>query len=210
MTNSSPSQHLFAEVLARVHAVCTALAGDGVLPAGLDLSRIVVEPPRDASHGDMATNAAMVLAKDAKAKPRDLADQIATRLRADPLGMALVMDEYGSFEGVVTASDMLQAIVGDPADTAPQVGGAASAEGAALTLDGMMAVDEVKARLDLPDLPAPGSYHTLAGLLLALLRRVPRVGDRIVFAGWRFEVLAMDGRRVDKVRAGPEPAAEAP
>ena len=85
MTNSSPSQHLFAEVLARVHAVCTALAGDGVLPAGLDLSRIVVEPPRDASHGDMATNAAMVLAKDAKAKPRDLADQIATRLRADPL-----------------------------------------------------------------------------------------------------------------------------
>ena len=85
MTNSSPSQHLFADVLARVHAVCTALAGDGVLPAGLDLSRIVVEPPRDASHGDMATNAAMVLAKDAKAKPRDLADQIATRLRADPL-----------------------------------------------------------------------------------------------------------------------------
>ncbi|MBN9006462.1 MAG: arginine--tRNA ligase [Rhizobiales bacterium] len=85
MTNSSPSQHLFADVLARVHSVCTALANDGVLPAGLDLSRIVVEPPRDASHGDMATNAAMVLAKDAKTKPRDLADQIATRLRADAL-----------------------------------------------------------------------------------------------------------------------------
>jgi arginyl-tRNA synthetase len=85
MTNSTPSQHLFADVLARVHAVCTALANDGMLPAGLELSRIVVEPPRDASHGDMATNAAMVLAKDAKAKPRDLADQIATRLRADVL-----------------------------------------------------------------------------------------------------------------------------
>ena len=85
MTNSSPSQHLFADVLARVHTVCAALAEEGALPAGLDLSRIVVEPPRDASHGDMATNAAMVLAKDAKSKPRDLADRIATRLRADGL-----------------------------------------------------------------------------------------------------------------------------
>ncbi|HEU4805937.1 MAG TPA: arginine--tRNA ligase, partial [Nitrobacter sp.] len=85
MSNSSPSQHLFADVLARVHAVCSALAEEGALPAGLDLSRIVVEPPRDASHGDMATNAAMVLAKDAKTKPRDLAEQIAAKLRADGL-----------------------------------------------------------------------------------------------------------------------------
>jgi putative hemolysin len=61
----------------------------------------------------------------------------------------------------------------------------------------------------LPDLPGEGTYHTLAGLLLALLRRVPRQGDRIVFAGWRFEVMAMDGRRVEKVLARPEPAAEA-
>lgn len=130
------------------------------------------------------------------------------RLKSDPLGLALVMDEYGSFEGVVTAADVLEAIVGDPTDTAagPDDGGP---EGeATLVMDGMMPVDELKARLLLPDLPAEGSYHTLAGLVLALLRRVPRVGDRIVFAGWRFEVLAMDGRRVDKVRAGKEPAAE--
>jgi hypothetical protein len=77
-----------------------------------------------------------------------------------------------------------------------------------MTLDGMTPVDELKARLRLPDLPAEGSYHTLAGLLLALLRRVPRAGDRIVFGGWRFEVLEMDGRRVEKVLAGREPAAE--
>ena len=85
MTNPAPSQHLFANMLGRVHAVCTALIGDGVLPAGLDLSRVVVEPPRDASHGDMATNAAMVLAKEAKAKPRDLAEKIAEKLLADDL-----------------------------------------------------------------------------------------------------------------------------
>jgi arginyl-tRNA synthetase len=81
----APSLHLFADVLARVHAICASLAAESNWPAGIDVSRVVVEPPRDSSHGDMATNAAMVLAKDAKAKPRDLADAIAARLRADPL-----------------------------------------------------------------------------------------------------------------------------
>jgi putative hemolysin len=130
------------------------------------------------------------------------------RLKSDPLGLALVMDEYGSFEGVVTAADVLEAIVGDPADTAPPNGQGADGKDGALVMDGMMPADELKVRLGLPDLPAEGSYHTLGGLLLALLRRVPRVGDRIVFAGWRFEVLEMDGRRVDKVRATQEPLAE--
>ena len=82
--NASPP-HLFANVLARVHAVCGALAAEGGWAPGIDLSRVVVEPPRDAAHGDMATNAAMVLAKEAKAKPRDLAEQIAARLRTDDL-----------------------------------------------------------------------------------------------------------------------------
>jgi arginyl-tRNA synthetase len=82
---SVPSPHLFANVLARVHVACQALAAEGALPPGLDLSRVVVEPTREASHGDMATNAAMVLAKEAKAKPRDLADIIAARLRNDDL-----------------------------------------------------------------------------------------------------------------------------
>jgi putative hemolysin len=130
------------------------------------------------------------------------------RLKSDPLGIALVMDEYGSFEGVVTAADVLEAIVGEPTDVAPEQGDGSSEGEAASVMDGLMPVDEVKSRLALPDLPAEGSYHTLAGLLLALLRRVPRVGDRIVFSGWRFEVLEMDGRRVDKVRASREPAAE--
>src|ERR1700735_5213270 len=85
MIDKASPPHLFANVLARVHAVCGALAAEGGWPAGTDLSRVVVEPPRDAAHGDMATNAAMVLAKEAKAKPRDLAEQIAARLRADDL-----------------------------------------------------------------------------------------------------------------------------
>ena len=85
MAEKPSSQHLFADVLSHVHAICSALAREGGWPAGIDLSRVVVEPPRDASHGDMATNAAMVLAKEAKLKPRDLAEQIAARLRDDAL-----------------------------------------------------------------------------------------------------------------------------
>jgi arginyl-tRNA synthetase len=85
MSEKPSSLHLFADVLARVHAVCGTLAAEGSWPAGIDLSRVVVEPPRDAAHGDMATNAAMVLAKEAKAKPRDLAEKIAEKLCADNL-----------------------------------------------------------------------------------------------------------------------------
>ena len=77
--------NLFAEMLRRVTAANEALIASGMLPAGIDLSRITVEPPRDASHGDMATNAAMVLAKDSGKKPRELADALSERLRADPM-----------------------------------------------------------------------------------------------------------------------------
>src|SRR5476649_2534406 len=85
MADKPNSPHLFADVLARVHAVCGVLATERGWAANTDLSRVVVEPPRDASHGDMATNAAMVLAKEARAKPRDLAEAIAAKLRADDL-----------------------------------------------------------------------------------------------------------------------------
>jgi arginyl-tRNA synthetase len=79
------SQNIFAEILDRVRAANDALIAGGELPAGIDQSRVVVEPPRDPAHGDMATNAAMVLAKDAGRKPRELAEAIAGKLRADPL-----------------------------------------------------------------------------------------------------------------------------
>ena len=80
-----PSVNIFAEMLERVRAASEALIAAGVLPSGIDQSRVTVEPPRDAAHGDMSTNAAMVLAKDAGRKPRELAEAIAEKLRADVL-----------------------------------------------------------------------------------------------------------------------------
>jgi arginyl-tRNA synthetase len=85
MSSDVQPNNVFAAVLASVRAANDALIAAGVLPSGLDQSRVLVEPPREPAHGDMATNAAMVLAKDAGKKPRELAEAIADRLRADAL-----------------------------------------------------------------------------------------------------------------------------
>jgi arginyl-tRNA synthetase len=82
---SDPFKNVFVTIHGSVAAANGALIADGVLPPGISQSRVVVEPPRDQTHGDMSTNAAMVLAKDAGAKPRNLAEAIAEKLRADPL-----------------------------------------------------------------------------------------------------------------------------
>jgi len=80
MPAAQPPKHLFADMLSRVRAACASVLGPGAV-----LSRVLVEPPRDPAHGDLATNAAMVLAKDARKKPRELADKIAEVLRDDGL-----------------------------------------------------------------------------------------------------------------------------
>src|SRR5438034_6730862 len=85
LTQAMSDQNIFAAALHKIRAANTALIKDGALPFGIDQSRIVVEPPRESAHGDMATNAAMVLAKDAGAKPRVLAEAIAAKLRSDDL-----------------------------------------------------------------------------------------------------------------------------
>lgn len=76
--------NLFADIRALTIDALTAMTGEGVLPAGLDFANVAVEPPRDPSHGDMATNAAMVLAKPANLKPREIADALAAKLALDP------------------------------------------------------------------------------------------------------------------------------
>src|SRR5256885_4611043 len=83
MATAVQSKNIFAAVLDRVNFAAAELAAAGILPEDIDQSRVVVEPPRDPTHGDMATNAAMVLAKDAGRKPRELAEAFADHLRRD-------------------------------------------------------------------------------------------------------------------------------
>ena len=75
---------IFADLLERIHQACHRLVTAGRLPRQVDVSRISLDPPREAAHGDMATNAAMVLAKEAGLRPRELAEAIASQLRDDP------------------------------------------------------------------------------------------------------------------------------
>ncbi|NWH09285.1 MAG: HlyC/CorC family transporter [Alphaproteobacteria bacterium] len=125
--------------------------------------------------------------------------------------MALVVDEYGEVRGLVTPADIMEAIVGEMAATP---GSAASsimrrADGSWL-VDALMAADELKEPLGLAELPgeAEHDYNTVAGLMLAQLERIPREGDSFDWQNYRFEVIDMDGRRVDKVLISPLAKAE--
>jgi putative hemolysin len=134
------------------------------------------------------------------------------RLRAERTQVALVIDEYGGFQGLVTISDLLGAIVGDIAQSeAPPEPEAVRREDGSWLLDGRLLVAELKDLLDLESLPdeESGHYQTLGGLVMAHLGRIPASGDRFQWGGWRFEVMDMDGKRVDKVlltRADPSSA----
>lgn len=113
---------------------------------------------------------------------------------------AVVIDEYGTVEGVVSVTDILAAIAGD----IPQQGDTDSSapfkrpDGTWL-LDGLMPIDEVESLFDLRDLNEDEDFHTLAGFFIARLGRLPRVGDVVEWQDHRFEIVDMDGRRVDKV-----------
>jgi putative hemolysin len=117
--------------------------------------------------------------------------------------LALVVDEYGEVQGLVTMTDVLEAIVGAVPEMgeeeAPEV--VRRADGS-LLVDGGASLDRlqeaVERRIEVPEDEA-GSYHTVGGLVMARLGRVPRTGDTFEFAGLRFEVLDMDRHRVDKV-----------
>jgi putative hemolysin len=120
--------------------------------------------------------------------------------------MALVVDEYGDFEGVVTLHDILQSLVGDIADpTDADSQAVVRRDDGSWLVDGMVTADEVKDLTGLPRLPGEDSddFQTLGGFLMARINRVPKVGDRITVQGIRFEVVDMDGRRVDRVLITP-------
>ena len=131
--------------------------------------------------------------------------EVVDRLRQDRSPVALIVNEYGDIDGMVTLTDVLEAIVGDlPAldvDGEPE---AMQREDGSWLLDGMMSVDELQMLLDLDELPDDSDdYDTVGGLLMAQLGRIPAVGDKFEWHDIRFEVMDMDGHRVDKVLVMP-------
>jgi putative hemolysin len=121
------------------------------------------------------------------------------RLKESEVHMGLVHDELGHFEGIVTSADILESIVGTfhTEEGAPEPEATQRDDGSWLVA-GSMPADELAALLNIT-LPAKRLYQTVAGLVLEKLGRLPKVGESFTFSGWRFEVVDLDGRRVDKI-----------
>ena len=127
-------------------------------------------------------------------------------LKASPVHIGLVHDEYGHFEGVVTTADILESIVGVfHSETGPTEPAVVRRDDGSLLISGWMPVDEFS-ELTRIRLPAERSYHTVAGFVLDRFGTLPSVGDSFDAHGWRFEVVDLDGRRVDKILATRQPA----
>ena len=115
--------------------------------------------------------------------------------------IVFVVDEYGAVQGVITERDLLEAITGEFGGPTDADSWAVQREDGSWLLDGLIPVPELKDRLEIKDLPEEdrGRYNTLAGMIMLLLGRLPRTADAVLWDGWRFEVVDLDGKRVDKV-----------
>ena len=125
------------------------------------------------------------------------------RFRQVNLHMAIVLDEYGSFEGIVTPTDILVAIAGSLPEGAEEDYGAVRRADGSWLLDAGMPTDEAERTLERLRLPKERDYETMAGFVLEAFGHIPAVGESFEREGWRFEVVDLDGRRIDKILATP-------
>ena len=129
--------------------------------------------------------------------------ELLEHFRASSAQIVFVVDEYGEVQGMITVRDVLEAITGEfSTETDADSWAVQRADGSWL-FDGLIPTPELKDRLGLKDLPEEdrGRYNTLAGMIMLLLGRLPDTADWVDWEGWRFEVVDLDGKRVDKVLA---------
>ena len=133
--------------------------------------------------------------------------ELIDNFRSTDMQMAFVIDEYGEIQGIVTLQDLVEAITGEFRPRDPATAWAVQREDGSWLLDGQIPVPELKDRLDLATVPEEhkGRFHTLGGMLMLLLGRLPAVTDTATWEGWRFEVVDMDGKAIDKVLASRAP-----
>jgi len=131
--------------------------------------------------------------------------QILEHFKASPIHVALVVDEYGTVQGLVTVNDIMQAIVGDIASfNDPQEKSITEREDGSWLVDGTVSIDEFTSYFHIDTLPDEddGEYHTLGGFIMTYLGRIPVTGDHFHWDRYRFEIIDMDGNRIDKILVG--------
>ena len=129
--------------------------------------------------------------------------ELLEHFRTSGAELVFVVDEYGEVQGVITVRDVLEAITGEFSTASSEDAWAVQRDDGTWLFDGLIPVPELKDRLGLKDLPDEdrGRYNTLAGMVMLLLGRLPQTTDAVEWEGWRFEVMDLDGKRVDKVLA---------
>ena len=127
--------------------------------------------------------------------------ELLDHFRASSTELVFVVDEYGAVQGVITVRDVLEAITGEFSTPSADDAWAVRRPDGSWLLDGLIPVPELKDRLEIRELPEEdrGRYNTLAGMVMLLLGRLPATSDVVEWDGWRFEVVDLDGKRVDKV-----------
>ena len=140
--------------------------------------------------------------------------ELLDHFRASGTQMALVVDEYGEVQGLVTLQDVLESVTGEFAPPTTGEAWAVMREDGSWLLDGLIPIPELKDKLFLKEVPEEdrGRYHTLSGMVMWLLGRLPQTGDVVTWKNWRLEVVDLDGKRIDKVLASsiPEVQEQAP
>jgi putative hemolysin len=138
--------------------------------------------------------------------------ELLENFRSSNVQMAFVVDEYGEVLGIVTLQDLIEAITGEFRARDAATAWAVQRDDGSWLLDGHIPVEELKDRLELHGVPEEerGRYHTLSGMLMLLTGRLPKEADSVQWERWRLEILDMDGKTIDKVRATrlPEPLPE--
>ncbi|MDI1287696.1 MAG: hemolysin family protein [Reyranella sp.] len=124
--------------------------------------------------------------------------KVLEQFKQAPVRLAVVVDEYGGVEGIVTQSDLLEALAGDLPDQDGEQPDVVACDDGTLLIDGMAPAHEIFERLEVKP-PTKVRFHTIAGFALAEFGHLPETGDWFVHEGWRFQVVDMDGRRIDKL-----------
>ena len=133
--------------------------------------------------------------------------RVLEQFKRAPVRLATILDEYGVLQGIVTQTDLLEAIAGELPEVEGEEPGIVERDDGSLLIDGMMSAPDAFDRLGFKERPE-GDFHTVAGFALSALGHLPDAGESFDYEGWRFEIVDLDGRRIDKVLAIPPRLAE--
>jgi putative hemolysin len=194
---TDPTPEIYETLRKSNHSRCVVFDGNHEVALGIVQAKDLLDVYLSGETPDIRA-----LTRQAPIIPETLdARDVVAILRESPVHIGLVHDEYGTFQGVVTTADILEAIVGAfHTEEGPAEPAYVKRDDGSYLISGWMPALEFADLLGII-LPSPRSYQTFAGFLLQEFGKIPNVGDKVAAYGWQFEIVALDGRRIDKALA---------